>query len=145
MVVDQCFQDLVLESMLDLVSLARDGYCLGTAGSSVFLDDALDEVVFKVFCGGKQVTSAWICLRKAQSGTDLWLRVAPYFIFTLYECIYGLGSESSIVSSLGVGERSGWTRMTVTASKRMPNVQGKVITEYGKMDTSSGRTIVQLH
>jgi hypothetical protein len=50
-VVNERFEDFILKGMFDFVALARDGYCLGTAGGGVFLDDALDQVVFQVFCG----------------------------------------------------------------------------------------------
>jgi hypothetical protein len=45
-VVNERFEDLILEGMFNFISLARDGYCPGTTGGGVFLDDALDQVVF---------------------------------------------------------------------------------------------------
>jgi hypothetical protein len=58
MVVNERFEHLVLERMFDLVALARDGYCPGALRGRVFFDDALDEVVFKVFCGCELVDAS---------------------------------------------------------------------------------------
>jgi hypothetical protein len=45
-VVNEGSEDLVLEGVFDFVALAGDGYRLGGAGRGVFLDDALDQVIF---------------------------------------------------------------------------------------------------
>jgi hypothetical protein len=57
-VVNERFEHLVLEGMFDLIALARDGYCPGAVRSGVFFDDALDQVVFKVFCGRELVDAS---------------------------------------------------------------------------------------